>query len=86
MLENLNQNERAKVKEWIDAGLKVKQEINDLSEGLKETTKALAEELEVKPAVLNKALRAAFKANIEEERDTVTQVEVILHAAGRMPT
>ena len=52
--------------------------------GLSETVKAIAEEMEVKPTQLNKALRIAFKASISEEREAFDEIEDILAAAGRV--
>ena len=41
--------EQAKIKQIVAEGMTVMQEIQDLTEGLNETIKAVAEELEVKP-------------------------------------
>ena len=60
-MRTLNSDEQAKIKYTIESGIKVKQEIKDLSEGLRDTVKSVAEELEVKPALLNKAIQVAFK-------------------------
>ena len=43
--------EQAKLKRIIDEGSNVLQEVEDLNAGLKDTVKAVAEELEVKPAL-----------------------------------
>jgi len=48
-----------KLKQVINEGVTVLQEVTDLQEGLKETVKAVAEELDIKPAKLNKAIRVA---------------------------
>jgi len=74
---------KAKLTKVINEGVQVTQEIADLREGLKDTVKALAEELQVKPAVINKAIRVAFKADwaqIEEDHEVL---ETILEAANR---
>ena len=47
-----NSEEVAKLTQVINDGMKVKQELKDLSEGLRDTVKAVAEEMEIKPAVL----------------------------------
>jgi len=44
--------EKAKLERLINEGSTVLREIEDLKEGLKETVKAVAEELEVKPSII----------------------------------
>jgi NH3-dependent NAD+ synthetase len=82
-IETLSNEEKAKIKQLIDNGLKVLQEVDDLKGGLKDTVKAIAEELDIKPAILNKAISAAFKANIDAAKEEVDDVEEILVVAGR---
>ena len=48
--------EQAKIKQIVAEGVTVMQEIQDLTEGLNETIKAIAEELEVKPSVDRKSV------------------------------
>jgi hypothetical protein len=55
--------EKAKLERLINEGSTVLREIEDLKEGLKETVKAVAEELEVKPSIINKAIAIAHKDN-----------------------
>ena len=50
------QDEKAKLERLVNEGATVLQEINDLQEGLKETVKAVSEELNVKTAFINKAI------------------------------
>lgn len=73
-----------RLKQLISEGCQVKQEVEDLNEGLKETVKAIAEELDVKPSQLNKAIRIAHKASMAEERAAMDEIEDILEAAGRL--
>ena len=47
------QDEKAKLERLVNEGAQVLQEVNDLQEGLKETVKAVAEELNVKTALIN---------------------------------
>lgn len=74
----------ARLKQLINEGCQIKQEVEDLNAGLKETVNAIAEELDVKPAQLNKAIRVAYKASMQDERDALDEVEDILEAAGRL--
>ena len=82
--EAISDNEKTKIKQFIDQGLKVLLEIDDLKGGLRDTAKAIAEELEIKPAILMKALRPAHKASMEAEKEAVGTVEDILVVAGRL--
>ena len=59
------QDEKAKLERLVNEGAQVLQEVQDLQEGLKETVKAVAEELDTKPSVLNKAIRTAYKRLIK---------------------
>ena len=55
--------EKAKLERLINEGSNVLRELEDLNEGLKETVKAVAEELQIKPSWINKAIRIAHKDN-----------------------
>ena len=50
------QDEKAKLERLVKEGVTVLQEIEDLQGGLKETVKAVAEELNVKPSLINLSL------------------------------
>lgn len=80
---NLSADDKAKIKKLIDVGIATTREIHDLKEGLTETVKQTATEVGVKPAVLNKAIRVAFKSSVSNLQEEVDTVEEILHAAGR---
>ena len=43
----------------------------------------IAEELDVKPAVLNKAINIAYKAEFGKKRDEFDELETILESVGR---
>ena len=79
--------EQAKIKQIVAEGMTVMQEIQDLTEGLNETIKAVAEELEVKPSVIKKAIRIAQKdqwdAVWKEFDDLETIVDISGHANRR---
>ena len=49
--------EKAKLERLVNEGVTVLQEIEDLNTGLKETVKAVAEELDMKPTLINKAIK-----------------------------
>lgn len=75
-------DDKRKLTAMMDSGLRVMQEINDLREGLNESVKAIAEELQVKPAVLKRALRVAFKRSMADEKTAMLTVEDILGLTG----
>ena len=82
-MKTLNTEEQAKVKHVIESGIKVKQEVKDLSEGLRDTVKAVAEELQIKPALLTKAISVAFKESLEAEKQDIEELEELLAVAKK---
>lgn len=64
-------------------GCNVMDEIEVLKGGLSDTVKAIAEELDIKPAQLNKAIKIAYKNSLDEEKGKLSEIEDILAAAGR---
>ena len=75
--------EKAKLTRLINEGIQVTTEIQTLKEGLSETVKSIAEELDMKPSVLQKAIRIAHKSSLGEEKNKMTEVEEVLEAVGR---
>ena len=82
-IESLSSEQNAKLKHVFDVGVKTLLEIKDLREGLRDTVKAVAEELVIEVKDLNKAIRVALKENITEEREQVDNVEHLLQLVGR---
>jgi len=78
-------DEKIKIKKLFTEGIQVLSEVNALNEGLNETVKAIAEELDMKPGVLKKALRIAYKNEFAKEQDAFTEVEEVLEVAGHRP-
>lgn len=70
--------EKAKLEKLINEGSMVLREIEDLQAGLKDTVKAVAEEIQVKPAVINKAIKIAHKGNWADHNEDWEEVEAIL--------
>ena len=58
--------EKSKLERLINEGVTVMQEVEDLNMGLKETVKAVAEELDIKPSMINKAIKIAQKGDWEK--------------------
>jgi len=74
--------EQAKIKQIVAEGVTVMQEIQDLTEGLNETIKAVAEELEVKPSVIRKAIRIALKDQWDQVFREFDDLETIVDISG----
>jgi len=72
-----------KLKRIVQEGIHVTQEVDTLKEGLRDTVKAVAEELNIKPAVLSKAIRIAYKAEMGKAREEFGELETILESIGR---
>ena len=45
--------------------------------------KAIAEEMDLKPAIINKAIKVAHKASFQEEFDKFDELETILETVGK---
>jgi hypothetical protein len=59
------------------------QEVETLNAGLSDTVKAIAEELEIKPSVLKKAIRVAHKAEFGKTQQEQELLETILQTVGK---
>lgn len=77
--------EKAKLERLITEGSTVLQEIEDLQEGLKETVKAVAEELEIKASIINKAIKIAHKDNWKSHEEEWDEIENILGVTKNLP-
>ena len=83
MTRAFSDSEIKKLKEVVTEGVQVHTEVETLKEALSDTVKAIAEEMDIKPAVVNRAIRTAYKADLSEKRDALGDVENILVAIGR---
>jgi len=72
----------ARLKQLVADGVQVLQECEDLKEGLSETVKAIAEELEVKPGQLNKLIRTCQKGDMNDRREAFDELEELYKAGG----
>ena len=70
--------EKAKLERLVNEGVTVLQEIEDLSGGLKETVKAVAEELDMKPSLINKAIKIAQKGDWSRVYDEFDDLETLV--------
>lgn len=74
--------EKAKLERLIREGVTVLQEVEDLNAGLKETVKAVAEELNVKPSLINKAIKVAKNRDWGKHQDEFEDLETIVAVTG----
>ena len=74
--------EQAKIKQIVAEGVTVMQEIKDLTEGLNDTIKAAAEELDVKPSIIRKAIRIAMKDQWDQVYREFDDLETIVDISG----
>jgi hypothetical protein len=81
--KTFNGDQKIKLTQIINEGMQVMHEIDTLQGGLTDTVKAVAEELEIKPAVLKKAIRMAHKASFGQEQQDHELLETILTTVGK---
>lgn len=74
--------EKAKLERLVKEGVTVLQEIEDLNVGLKETVKAVAEELDMKPSLINKAIKIAQKRDWDSHADAYDDLETLITTLG----
>ncbi len=82
MSVHISEADKTRLKHLVSEGVRVKQEVDSLNEGLKETVKAISEELDLKPSLLNKAIRIAYKGDLQVHTDELEDIEMILGAIG----
>ena len=80
---NFNSDQTKKLNQVINEGMTVMHEIETLTGGLNDTVKAIAEELEIKPSVLKKAIRLAHKSEFGREQQDHELLEQILTTVGK---
>ena len=77
--------EAAKLQKLINEGSNVLREIEDLSEGLRDTVKSVAEELQIKPSIINKAIKIAHKGDWKTHEEEWEELEGILGITKNIP-
>ena len=83
MARNFTTEEKDKLTQLIREGSTVMQEVEDLNGGLKDTVRAIAEEMQIKPAVLNRAIKIAHKGEFSRTSEDYSLLEDILVAVGK---
>lgn len=76
-------DQKIKLNQLFNECLPVMTEIETLSGGLADTIKAVAEELEVKPSILKKAMRIAHKAALGQTNVDHEALNTVLEAVGK---
>lgn len=74
--------EKAKLEKLVREGVTVLQEVEDLQQGLKETVKSVAEELNIKPALINKAIKIAKERDWDKHADYYEDLETLVATLG----
>ena len=74
---------KLKLTQMINEGMATMQEIETLQGGLTDTVKAVAEELDIKPSILKKAIRTAYKSRLGETNKEHEELNTILETVGK---
>ena len=80
---SFNGDAKIKLTQLINEGMQVLHEVDTLNEGLNDTIKAIAEELEIKPGILKKAIKLAHKSEFGREQQDHELLEQILVQVGK---
>lgn len=67
----------------INEGMQTTHEIETLKQILNDTVKAIAEDLQVKPAVLKKAINLAHRSAFGQQKQDHEMLETIMETAGK---
>lgn len=74
---------KLKITQLMNEGMSTLHEIETLTGGLNDTIKAVAEELEIKPSILKKAVKIAYKARLTQTNQEHDELNQILELAGK---
>lgn len=83
-LDTLTPDDIKKLNETIKVGIEESQKMADIKDGLRDLVKNVAKDLNIKPKVLNQAIKAAFKQDINVAEDELEDVKGILIATKRL--
>lgn len=78
-----NPTEKTKLQQVINEGISVLNEVETLNGGLTDTIKAIAEELDIKPSILKKAVKTAYKSTLTQTNEDHDELNTILETVGR---
>lgn len=72
----------SRLKQLVKDGVQILQECEDLKAGLSDTVKAVADELEVKPAIINRLIKDVQKNKMNDRREDHEILEELYKVAG----
>lgn len=78
-----NAEQKLKLTQVINEGISVKTEIELLNAGLSDTIKQIGEELDIKPALIKKAIMLAQKSKFTDHQKDQELLQDILETVGR---
>jgi hypothetical protein len=84
MARKFNQDEASKLKQLITESISVNTEIDTLRGGLNDTIAAVAEEMQLKPNLLKKAVKMAQKRDFDKAREDLDIIESILQSTDNL--
>jgi transposase-like protein len=84
MSRTFSNEERAKLKQLITEAISVTTEVEVLTGGLNDTIAAVAEEMQLKPNLLKKAVKMAQKRDFDKARDELDIIESILQSTDNL--
>jgi len=84
MSRTFSNEERAKLKQLITEAISVTTEVEVLTGGLNDTIAAVAEEMQLKPNLLKKAVKMAQKRDFDKAREDLDIIESILQSTDNL--
>lgn len=74
---------KLKLTQLVNEGISVMHEMETLQGSLNDTIKAVADELEVKPSILKKAIKVAYKSGLGQTNKDHEELNTILETVGK---
>jgi len=84
MARAFSTEERTKLKQLITEAIGVTTEVETLQGGLNDTIAAIAEEMQLKPNLLKKAVKMAMKRDYDKAREDLDIIESILQSTDNL--
>jgi len=81
---NFSAEERTKLKQLMSESMSVMTEVEVLTGGLNDTISAIAEEMNIKPNLLKKAIKMAQKRDFDKAREDLDIIESILNSTNNL--
>lgn len=81
---NFSAEERTKLKQLMTESISVMTEVEVLTGGLNDTIAAIAEEMNIKPSLLKKAIKMAQKRDFDKAREDLDIIESILNSTNNL--